>query len=91
MKVVVCSVNDWANLGYTVSKAFRSIGLDCESYTLFKHPFSYKESSHRLYIEELKSKIREADTVIVMHSGEKLLWDYVEDKLVANTEIFDNL
>ena len=54
MKVVVCSVNDWANLGYTVGKAFRSIGLDCESYTLFKHPFGYKESSQRLYIEELK-------------------------------------
>jgi len=91
LKVVVCSVNDWANLGYTVGKAFRSIGLDCESYTLFKHPFGYKESSQRLYIEELKDKIREADTVIVMHSGEKLLWDYEDDKLIAIKEMFDIL
>ena len=91
MKIVVCSAHDWANLGYTVGKSFKSIGLDSESYSLFEHAFKYKESSKRVYIEELKEKIKEADTVIMMHSGSGVLWDFVYDKISINNEILDIL
>jgi hypothetical protein len=36
MKIVVCSSHDWANLGHTVAKSFRSIGLDSQSYALLR-------------------------------------------------------
>ena len=91
MKIVVCSSHDWANLGYTVAKSFRSIGLDSESYALFEHTFKYKDSSRRVYVEELKDKIKEADTVIMMHSGSGILWDFVYDKISINKEILDTL
>ena len=91
MKIVVCSSHDWANLGYTVAKSFRSIGLDSQSYALFEHTFKYKETSKRVYVEELKDKIKEADTVIMMHSGSGILWDFVYDKISINKEILDTI
>jgi hypothetical protein len=67
MKIVILSVNDWANLGYTFSKCLNEVGLDALALTQCKIS-KYKDSAEMANTKFMKKKALEADVIIFMHS-----------------------
>lgn len=68
IEVLVASSADYANLGHSVGRSLRSIGVDCIDVTLSKHPFSYMSESQLVNRDTFRTLTEESKHVIIMHS-----------------------
>lgn len=68
MKVVFLSINDWANLGYTLSECIQSVGIDALCIKNKNHLFEYPKQGKIVKIKEFNKYIKDADIVQFMHS-----------------------
>lgn len=66
--ILVASSADYANLGHSVGRSLRSIGIDCIDITLSKHPFDYGSESKLVTRDTFRTLSKEADHVLIMHS-----------------------
>ena len=67
MKIVILSVNDWANLGFTFSQCLRAIGLDTKAFSTYVHP-NYKKTAIQADTKEMRKEALRADVIMFMHS-----------------------
>jgi len=67
MDVAILSVHDWANLGYTLSKCLKEVGINATSLIEYKLP-NYDDTSQVSSIKGMKKLASESDVVIFMHS-----------------------
>lgn len=72
MRVLSLSESDYANYGHNISKALRSVGVDCIDLCLLKHKFKYDESGVRVNLPTMIDRIKKANIIQVMHSDVKL-------------------
>ena len=68
MRVINISTNDWANFGYDNAKALSSVGVDANSYCLYKHPFNYSNASEVVTEHYMTKLIQESDIIQIMHT-----------------------
>ena len=70
MNVVLISRTDWANVGYEMQEALRSVGVKALSVQIKPHHFKYPKRSH-IYkgIKEVTTYAKNADIIQFMHSG----------------------
>lgn len=66
--ILVASSADYANLGHSVGKSLRSIGVDCKDVSLSPHPFAYGAESATVSRDTLSFLTTEASHVLIMHS-----------------------
>ena len=66
--ILVASSNDYANLGHSVGKSLRSIGIDCKDVSLSPHPFAYGAESATVSRDTLSFLTTEASHVLICHS-----------------------
>lgn len=65
MKVAFLSIDDWANLGFTLSKSLRTLGVDSFAYARNRHLFVYPKQAEILSDD---FRLKDCDTVVFMHS-----------------------
>jgi hypothetical protein len=69
MKICNISNDDFSNFAFSISEALKSVGQDCHSYKLQDHPFKYPKQSDIVTLEEMVSKVKEADVVQFFHDN----------------------
>jgi len=69
MRVINICVEDHANFSYDNAQALRSIGVECDSFKIAKHPFNYPNESTIVTVEEMAELVNEYDVVQIMHSA----------------------
>ena len=67
LKVLILSVNDWANLGYTFSQCLKEIGIEAKSLTQYANP-RYRDVAILANTKDMKREAIEADVIQFMHS-----------------------
>lgn len=69
MRVLNISHQDFANFSYSNSMALKSVGVDCVSVTLDKHPFDYPEHSSVVSLEDMVELAKQVDVVQFFHDN----------------------
>ena len=82
MKVLLVADKDYCNVGYSFSKCLQKVGIDARMFANKRN--QYLKSGHLLseLDRSLKSFIKEADTVIFMHT------DFVESINIVGKKVF---
>lgn len=83
MKIVMLSVNDWANVGGVYQECFTRVGLDAVSLCTVKHRFNYPNHSTWINPGLMKEYVKDADVVMFMHSEFIDTGVDLKDKIVA--------
>lgn len=66
---LIVARNDWANVGYDLSKSMEAVGLKAVALTLNSHPFEYENQAKKVNsIAETSKYAKVADRIIFMHS-----------------------
>ncbi len=68
MKVLIIAKNDWANVGYNIDMALRSVGVDSVCLKKGKHGLGYSKQAKVYNEKELKQYALEANILQFMHS-----------------------
>lgn len=69
MKVLLLCRNDWANLGYIICQALRSVKVDAVSFKTSKHNFAYPNQSPMFKSKkEMKRIVSNVDIIQYIHS-----------------------
>jgi len=69
-RVLFTSVADWANVGFELSQALQSVGVEARSTFLQPHPFGYSETGEHLQNPwDLMKAINWATDIVFMHSA----------------------
>jgi hypothetical protein len=76
MKIVNVSFDDHGNLAYNNAKALQSVGIDCKSYKIRKHPFGYAEESEVTRLSVIQTLLKTTDIIQAFHSFDPGLKDY---------------
>lgn len=66
--VILVSRKDWANVGFELSKALKSVGVDATMYIRSKHKFGYPEQGTLYGRRDLKPAADKADAIIFVHT-----------------------
>ncbi len=85
MKILNICQDDFANFMYDNMKALRSVGLDCDSVKLQKHPFYEEQAEVTNDIEGLKALIGNYDIIQFFHDNLNLyvmLLPYMDEKRI---------
>ncbi len=68
MKVLIIALNDWANVGYGIDMALRSVGIDSICLKKVKHALGYPVQAKVFNEKEIGRYALEADILQFMHS-----------------------
>lgn len=69
MRVLLSSIKDWANVGWSFSQALKSVGVDAQAITVHPHAFRYPEQATLIFTQETYiEQVEQADVIIHMHS-----------------------
>lgn len=71
MRICNISWTDYANFAYDNCMALRSIGIDCDSFVVRKHPFYYR-SSKKIGISQIRNISSKYDIVQIFFSNEAI-------------------
>lgn len=66
--VMLVSRKDWANVGFELAKALRSVGVEATMYIRSKHRFGYPEQGTLYGRRDLKPVAEKADAIIFVHT-----------------------
>lgn len=77
MRVVIACHTDYANYGYEVGEALKSVGVDAQSYCLNGHSFAYAKQSLKTSSRDIRIQCERADLIIAMHSC-GTTWDIIK-------------
>lgn len=72
-KVILCSCNDWANVGYTLSESLKTVGYEAKMLKLFPHSYNYEKQGSVVDIRKMIEEISSASIVQFMHSAGPIL------------------
>lgn len=72
MKILNISQTDWANFQYSNMGALRSVGLECDSITMQKHPFYAEQSEVVPCIGDIIKRIANYDVIQFFHDNVSL-------------------
>ena len=72
--ILFLSINDWANVGYSLSEAAKQVGLKTKAITTGQNWFDYPDhSEHISSFDKLKPELDNAEVIVFMHSAPQLL------------------
>jgi len=77
MRVVICCHIDYANYGYEVGEALKSVGINVQAYCLNAHSFAYEKQALKTSVRDIKIQCERADLIIAMHSC-GTVWDIIK-------------
>ncbi len=67
-QVLICSREDWANMGYMLARSLRAVDIDALAVSEHPHGFNYPEQAKILPATEILALGQNADVIIHMHS-----------------------
>ncbi len=85
MKVLIITKSDWANVGYSIDMALRSVGVDSICLKKARHGLGYSKQAEVGNVEAFKKHAYEADILQFMHSDPVSLG--IEDQYKVNKGI----
>jgi hypothetical protein len=71
MRVLNISSVDYANMSHNNAQALRSIGIDCDDWTMSVHAFQYTSQSEVVTAKHIMERFLEYDVIQLFHSCEK--------------------
>jgi len=71
MRVLNISSVDYANMSHNNAQALRSIGIDCDDWTMSVHAFQYTSQSQVVTAKHIMERFLEYDVIQLFHSCEK--------------------
>ena len=71
MRVLNISSVDYANMSHNNAQALRSIGIDCDDWTMSVHAFQYTSQSQVVTAKHIMERFVEYDVIQLFHSCEK--------------------
>lgn len=71
MRVLNISSVDYANMSHNNAQALRSIGIDCDDWTMSVHAFQYTSQSQVVTAKDIMERFLEYDVIQLFHSCEK--------------------
>jgi hypothetical protein len=71
MRVLNISSVDYANMSHNNAQALRSIGIDCDDWTMSVHAFQYTSQSQVVTAKHIMQRFLEYDVIQLFHSCEK--------------------
>jgi hypothetical protein len=71
MRVLNISSVDYANMSHNNAQALRSIGIDCDDWTMSVHAFQYTSQSQVVTAKHIMERFIEYDVIQLFHSCEK--------------------
>lgn len=74
MKIGLLCSDDWANFQYSIQKSLEAIGVDCVSYKLQRHLFSYDNQCDVITVPRISEAYSNCDVILLCHSD----WEFIQ-------------
>jgi len=72
MQFLNLSSDDYANMSHENANALRSIGVHCDDFAMYNHPFGYTTQSKLIKLEDISELAKNYDVVQIFHSDERI-------------------
>lgn len=79
-KVVNVCLDDYANYSHDNARSLQSVGIDCQSFKVQRHPFGYTSQCKVVPRHIILQEIKKADIVQLMHTDNHYLADCINLK-----------
>jgi len=72
MRVLNISTHDFSNMSHENANALRSVGVNCQDYSIHNHPYGYQSQSKKCTPPWIQDHYKEFDIIQVFHSDAML-------------------